>query len=62
MGTLKEVLARAEAVVIGAGAGMSAAAGLTYGGERFQKYFSDFIRRYHMTDMYSAGFYPFATQ
>ena len=45
MGTLKEVLGRAEAVVIGAGAGMSAAAGLTYGGERFQKYFSDVIRR-----------------
>ena len=52
----------ADAVVIGAGAGLSTAAGLSYSGERFSRYFSDFIERYHMKDMYSAGFYPFAAQ
>lgn len=49
----------AEAIVIGAGSGLSAAAGLTYSGERFKRYFRDFIDHYHLTDMYSAGFYPF---
>lgn len=55
-------LQEAQAVVVGAGAGLSTAAGLTYGGERFRRYFGDFIRKYVMTDMYSAGFYPFETQ
>lgn len=48
-----------EAIIIGAGSGLSSAAGLTYSGERFNKYFSDFIDKYHLTDMYSAGFYPY---
>mgnify|MGYP005953791553 CR=1 FL=1 len=56
---LRERLAAADAVVAGAGAGMSASAGLTYSGERFTAYFADFITRYHLTDMYSAGFYPY---
>lgn len=56
------MLEEADAIVIGAGAGLSAAAGLTYSGERFQEHFADFIERYKMTDMYSAGFYPFASQ
>lgn len=60
--SMKEQLAQAQAVVIGAGAGLSAAAGFTYTGKRFTRHFSEFIERYHMTDMYSAGFYPFQTQ
>ena len=56
---LKQELATAEAVVIGAGAGLSTSAGLTYSGERFDQYFSDFKRRFGITDMYSGGFYPF---
>lgn len=52
-------ITEAEAIVIGAGSGLSAAAGLTYSGERFKKYFRDYIDYYHLTDMYSAGFYPF---
>lgn len=48
-----------EAIIIGAGSGLSSAAGLIYSGERFNKYFSDFINKYHLTDMYSAGFYPY---
>ena len=58
---LKTALAEADAVLIGAGAGLSTSAGFTYGGERFQKYFSDFIKKYGFQDMYSGGFYPFET-
>lgn len=49
----------ADAIVIGAGSGLSTSAGLTYSGERFQRYFADFIDKYHIPDMYSGGFYPF---
>ena len=48
-------------MVIGAGAGLSTSAGFTYDGERFEKYFSDFAAEYGIKDMYSGGFYPFAT-
>ena len=61
MEKLKEKFHTADAVVIGAGAGLSAAAGFTYSGERFEKYFSDFAAKYGIQDMYSGGFYPFAT-
>lgn len=54
-------LEKAEAVLIGAGAGLSTAAGLTYSGARFQKYFSDFAQKYGIRDIYSGGFYPFET-
>ena len=47
--------------MIGAGAGLSTAAGFTYSGERFYKYFSDFADKFGITDMYSGGFYPFGT-
>ena len=57
---LREALDNADAVVIGAGAGLSTAAGFTYTGERFQRYFSDFAKKYGFRDMYSGGFYPFA--
>ena len=60
--TVRRLIEEAEAVVVGAGSGMSASAGLTYTGRRFREKFSDFIERYGMTDMYSAGFYPFPTQ
>lgn len=58
---LRSALDTAEAVVIGAGAGLSAAAGFTYSGERFNKYFQDFKEKYGITDMYSGGFYPYET-
>lgn len=57
----KKLLTQADKVVIGAGAGLSAAAGLTYSGSRFEVLFRDYIARYGIEDMYSAGFYPFAT-
>ncbi|MFA6850826.1 MAG: Sir2 silent information regulator family NAD-dependent deacetylase, partial [Selenomonadaceae bacterium] len=56
---LKQALNEADAVVIGAGAGLSTSAGHTYTGDRFEKNFPDFIAKYHLSDMYSAGFYPF---
>ena len=56
---LKEQITEAEAVVIGAGAGLSTAAGFIYNGERFERYFSDFIRVYRIPDMYSGGFFPY---
>ena len=56
---LKNVLTAADCVLIGAGAGLSAAAGFSYDGERFNKNFSDFIAKYRFRDMYSGGFYPF---
>ena len=58
---LKSALERADAVVIGAGAGLSASAGLVYTGERFEKCFGDFASRYPFRDMYSGGFYPYDT-
>ena len=58
---LKESLRIADTIVIGAGAGLSTAAGFTYSGERFEKYFSDFHQKYGFEDMYSGGFYPFQT-
>ena len=56
---LKQALDCADAVVIGAGAGLSASAGLTYSDERFEQYFKDFADKYGIRDMYSGGFYPF---
>ncbi|MCD7920592.1 MAG: Sir2 silent information regulator family NAD-dependent deacetylase [Clostridiales bacterium] len=58
---LKSALDKAEAVVIGAGAGLSTSAGFVYNGERFKKYFSDFEAKYGFHDMYSGGFYPYDT-
>ena len=58
---LKEELQNADAIVIGAGAGLSTAAGFVYSGERFEKYFSDFGKKYGFHDMYSGGFYPYKT-
>ena len=56
---LKEKIQNAEAIVLGAGAGLSTAAGLSYSGERFQKYFFDFAKKYPIQDIYSGGFFPF---
>ena len=59
--TLRQVLNHADAVVIGAGAGLSTSAGFTYDGERFEEYFSDFAAKYGIRDMYSGGFYPYSS-
>lgn len=56
---LRRALDEADTVIIGAGSGLSTAAGYTYSGERFNKYFSDFAEKYKIQDIYSGGFYPF---
>ena len=58
---LSEEFASAEAIVIGAGAGLSTAAGYTYSGERFDRLFGDFAARYGFSDMYTGGFWPYDT-
>ena len=58
---LRAALDQADAVVVGAGAGLSTAAGFTYSGERFERLFSDFAAKYGIRDMYSGGFFPFPT-
>lgn len=59
---LRGVLDAADAVVVGAGAGLSTAAGFSYGGERFRRHFADFEERFGIHDMYSGGFFPFPTR
>ena len=59
---LKRELETADAVVIGAGAGLSTSAGFVYNGQRFEQHFSDFAEKYGLRDMYSGGFYPYNTQ
>ena len=56
---LRFEMENADAIVIGAGAGLSTAAGFTYSGERFERCFGDFAARFGINDMYSGGFYPF---
>ena len=58
---LKKDIDSTDAILIGAGAGMSTSAGLTYSGERFYRYFSDFHKKYGINDIYSGGFYPYDT-
>ena len=58
---LQTALQDCDSVVIGAGSGLSTAAGFTYTGERFEQHFSDFAQKYGIQDMYSGGFYPFPT-
>ena len=58
---LRAALDKAEAVIVGAGAGLSTSAGFTYSGERFEKHFHDFAAKYHFSDMYSGGFYHYDT-
>ena len=58
---IREKIDAADAVVIGAGAGLSTSAGFLYSGERFTEYFGDFAEKYDFSDMYSGGFYPYET-
>lgn len=59
---VRQLLREADGVLIGAGAGLSTAAGIRYDGEDFQREFRQWIDRYGITDLYSSGFYPFATE
>ena len=59
---IKDLLDDSDYVLIGAGAGLSTSAGLDYSGARFEENFAEFIKKYHFTDMYTAGFYEFDTE
>ena len=59
---IKSLLSQADYILIGAGAGLSTAAGNTYSGERFEKNFKPFIKKYNFTDLYTSGFYNFKTE
>ena len=59
---VKNLINKADYILIGAGAGLSTAAGLDYSGKRFEDNFGEFIEKYHFTDMYTAGFYDFNTE
>lgn len=59
---LRNLIETSDHIIIGAGAGLSTAAGIEYGGERFKKHFADFIKKYDFTDMYTSGFYPFKSE
>lgn len=61
IGQLKEKIKDANAILIGAGAGLSTSAGFTYSGQRFERHFADFAAKYGFRDMYSGGFYPYET-
>lgn len=58
----KKLIQNADYILIGAGAGLSTAAGLEYSGESFEKNYKEFIEKYNFTDLYSASFYPFETE
>lgn len=58
---LRQALDQADAIIVGAGAGLSTSAGFVYTGARFHTYFQDFIEKYRFQDMYSGGFYPFSS-
>ena len=58
----KQIIKQADYIIIGAGSGLSTAAGLLYSGEKFEKDFKEFIEKYHFKDLYSASFYEFETQ
>jgi SIR2 family protein len=59
---LHRLIASADRILIGAGAGVSAAAGLDYAGPDFEREFAPWITRYGITDLYSSSFYPFDTE
>ena len=58
----KQAIKQADYIIIGAGSGLSTAAGLLYSGEKFEKNFKEFIEKYHFDNLYSASFYEFKTQ
>lgn len=58
---LQQIINSVDTVIIGAGAGLSSAAGFTYDGVRFNEYFSDFGQKYGFSDMYTGGFFPYET-
>ena len=59
---IKKLIEQADCILIGAGAGLSASAGINYAGDEFEKEFAPFIKKYGFTDLYTASFYEFETE
>ena len=59
---IRKIINEADAIVIGAGSGLSTSAGFSYSGDRLDKYFHDFVDKYGFSDMYSGGFFPFSSE
>lgn len=56
---LKEIINKADGVLIGAGSGLSTAAGIEYSGKQFEKHFKPFIQKYGFKDLYTSGFFKY---
>ena len=59
---IRKIINEADAIVIGAGSGLSTSAGFSYSGDRLDKYFHDFVDKYGFSDMYSGGFFLFPSE
>ena len=59
---LRQAIQEADRIIIGAGSGLSTAAGLDYAGEDFRREFAPWIERYGITDLYSSSFYSFESR
>lgn len=62
MKNILKMIDEADSIIIGAGSGLSTAAGIDYAGTRFKTEFKDFIDKYHFTDLYTSSFYDFESQ
>lgn len=59
---IKNLIKQADAIIIGAGAGLSTSAGIDYGEENFKDNFPELVKKYGMSDMYTSSFYHFNTE
>lgn len=58
---LRQAVQEADHIIIGAGSGLTTAAGIDYAGDDFRREFAPWIERYGFTDLYTSSFYPFET-
>lgn len=58
---LRQAVQEADHIIIGAGSGLTTAAGIDYAGDDFRREFAPWIERYGFTDLYTSSFHPFET-
>lgn len=59
---IKDIINNADAIIIGAGSGLSTSAGINYSKKGFKEKFPELTKKYGMTDMYTSSFYDFKTE